>query len=180
MPAMSTHSYAGALTSVQETVDPPMQSLHPNARLNGIVTALIGAGVLMFVGGIVEFFLTRKSSPFPWPALVPVCSLVGGALLAVWFVGMAILSYARFGYQLREKDLVIRSGVIWKTRRCVPRARIQHVDIDSGPIDRALGLVEVKLYVAGGLGAVAELPGLAPEAAEQLKEALIVARTDGV
>lgn len=177
---MSSQSYAGALPSVQETADPPMQSLHPNARLNGIVAALIGAGILMLIGAVVEFILTRKSSPFPWPAMVPLCSLVGGAVLALWFVLLAVMHYARFGYQLREKDLIIQSGVIWKSRRCVPRARIQHVDIDSGPIDRALGLVEVKLYVAGGLGAVAELPGLAPEAAEQLKEALIVARTDGV
>lgn len=157
-----------------------LEPLHPNARLNWILSAVIGSGILVLVGCVAEILFTRGARHWPWPFWLPVISLASGAVLVIASIGLAVLRFRRFGYRLREKDLIVQSGLIWRTRRCVPRARIQHVDIDSGPIDRALGLVEVKLYVAGGIGAVAELPGLSPEAAEQLKEALIVARTDGV
>lgn len=162
------------------TIEGPYDRLHPNARLNWVLGGLIGVGILTFIGAIFEFIFTRRTHAWPWPQVIPLFSLAGGTVLAIVSVVGAVMRFSRFGYRLREKDLIVQSGVIWRSRRCVPRARIQHVDIDSGPIDRALGLVEVKLYVAGGIGAVAELPGLAPEAAEQLKEALIVARTDGV
>lgn len=158
----------------------PLQRLHPNARINGLISNAIVTLILAFIGAVIEIILTSRADDWPWPAYLPLISLVGGTLLTGYALVIAYLQYARFGYLLREKDLIVESGVIWRSRRCVPRPRIQHVDIDSGPIDRALGLVSVRLYVAGGLGAVAELPGVAPEAAEQLKEALIVAPTDGV
>lgn len=161
-------------------VGEPMRRLHPNARLGSLVGTAIVFVFLTLGGCIAEILLTRGARNWPWPAYLPLISLISGGLLTGYSLVIAYLQYARFGYQLREKDLIIESGVIWRSRRCVPRARLQHVDIDSGPIDRALGIVEVRLYVAGGFGAVAELPGLAPEAAEQLKEALIVAPTDGV
>jgi membrane protein YdbS with pleckstrin-like domain len=47
------------------------------------------------------------------------------------------------------------------------------VDVTSGPIDRALGLVHVSLHVAGSAGAVLTIPGLAPAEAETLREALL-------
>ncbi len=158
----------------------PLRSLHPNARLNSVIANAIAFVILTIVGSAVEVVIARGARNWIWPTYLPLISLGAGTMITLTAMLMASMRYARFGYLLREKDLIVVSGLIWKTRRCVPRARIQHVDIDSGPIDRALGLVEVKLYVAGGMGAVAELPGLAPEAAEQLKEALIVSRTDGV
>jgi hypothetical protein len=50
---------------------------------------------------------------------------------------------------------------------------VQHVDVTSGPIDRALGLVHVSLHVAGSAGPVLAIPGLSPADAETLREALL-------
>lgn len=173
-------SASPVISSLPTRVPEDFERLHPNARLNWILGGLIGVGIFTLIGAVFEFTLTRKQTDWPWPTMLPAISLASGAVLSILSVVSAIMRFSRFGYRLREKDLIVQSGVIWKTRRCVPRARIQHVDIKSGPIDRSLGLVEVNLYVAGGMGAVAQIPGLSPEAAEQLKEALIVARTDGV
>jgi uncharacterized protein len=162
-------------------LDSSYERLHPNTRIVWIINGLIGVGVLMLIGGVVEMALSRdRRIELPWPAIVPGFTLMLGAIAAVWSITLSILQFARFGYTLRPADLIVASGVIWRARRCIPRARIQHVDIDSGPIDRAFGLVDVSLYVAGGMGPVARINGLSPEAAEHLKEALIVERTDGV
>ena len=58
-------------------------------------------------------------------------------------------------------------------RRCSPRLRIQHVDIESGPIDRAFGMVKLTLYTAGTNAAVGTIPGLLPQDAEALRETLL-------
>jgi hypothetical protein len=64
-------------------------------------------------------------------------------------------------------------GVVWRVSRSIPRVRVQHVDIRSGPVDRALGLVEVSLHVAGSAGPVLTIPGLEPADAEALRELLL-------
>jgi len=155
-----------------------LERLHPNVRTTWQLGAAITVGVLTLVGVVAEFALTRRADGWPVPA--PLLSLGGGAALLVVSLVYNVLAFARFGYAVRPHDVVVQSGVIWRGRRCVPRARVQHVDLTNGPIDRAFGLVEVQLYVAGGLGAVATIPGLSPQAAEQLREVLVGQRADGV
>lgn len=162
-------------------LDPSYDRLHPNARIVWILGGLIGVGILMLVGAGVEFGVLHNRRDWPWPPMIPLMSLCGGVLLAIASVVASILRFSRFGYQLRDADLVVASGVLWRVRRCIPRARVQHIGIESGPIDRMFGLVNVEVFVAGGMGPVAQIGGLSPEAAEQLKEALIVERAvDGV
>ena len=159
------------------------EPLAPGARLLWILHGIVTVGVLTLIGAIVEVSLAHNRNvawPMPWPRLVPGVALIGGGLLLLVVVTAAMLRYARFGYRLSEDDLIVQHGVLWRVRRCVPRPRVQHVDITSGPIDRAFGLVEVHVHVAGGMGAVAAIDGLSPDAAERLKEALIDSRTDGV
>jgi hypothetical protein len=55
--------------------------------------------------------------------------------------------------------------------------RIQHVDIDIGPVDRAFGLASLSLFTAGTVSAVGRIPGLPPDAAETLRETLLAQET---
>ena len=81
--------------------------------------------------------------------------------------------YDSWRWALRADDVVARYGVVFRVTRSIPRVRVQHVDVTSGPIDRALGFVQVSLHVAGSAGAVLTIPGLAPAEAETLREALL-------
>jgi len=57
---------------------------------------------------------------------------------------------------------------VWTiTRVRVPMARIQHVDIRRGPLERRYGLATVVLFTAAGAHAI---PGLALEVADQLRD----------
>ncbi len=70
--------------------------------------------------------------------------VVAGALLAwrfvVWF---------RTTYEVGPEGLVIRSGVWWRTVQTVPPQRIQQVDQRRGIRHQVLGLVELRLGLAG-------------------------------
>ena len=158
--------------------DAPLHNVHPNVRLAWIIGSLITVGVLTLIGAVAELSFAMSTHRMPWPAKLPLVSVCAGVILAAIAVVMSVLQYRRFGYALSGRDLVVQSGVFWQVRRCVPRARVQHVDVQSGPVDRALGLAELRVYVAGSSGAVATITGLSPEVADQLKEALIVERAD--
>ena len=104
----------------------------------------------------------------------------GGVVTAATFVGLAVFAlwrtitrFSNWSWELTGHDLVIHRGVVFKLTRIVPRVRIQHVDISSGPLDRFFGLRRLSIYTAGTREADASIPGLTEERAEALRSALI-------
>jgi uncharacterized protein len=76
------------------------------------------------------------------------------------------------GYQLRPDDLLFRRGLMWQRIVAVPYGRMQLVDINRGPLARALGLSELKLVTAAAATGVV-IPGLVDAAAEELRDRLV-------
>ena len=62
----------------------------------------------------------------------------------------ALIRYVSFRYSFEADRLVVREGVLVRSVRHVPFARIQNVDTVQGPLHRLLGVVEVRLETAGG------------------------------
>jgi hypothetical protein len=150
--------------------------LHPAVRWVWLGSAGVMFFVLLVVGLILEF----TALPRDWWLPRGVTALGTALVLSGLAAAYAMMRYGSWSYAVREQDVLIGSGVFWKVRRSIPRARVQHVDITAGPLDRAFGLVEVHLFTAGALGPVASIPGLSPEAAEELRSALVRGGTDGV
>jgi uncharacterized protein len=106
---------------------------------------------------------------------------VGGwwswALLAAWLVLSAwmLLLVPRqvraWGYAEREDDLLVRHGVMFKELVVVPYGRMQFVDVQAGPVDRAFDLSKVQLHTASA-GTDAAIPGLHPAEAARLRDRL--------
>ena len=76
------------------------------------------------------------------------------------------------GYQLRDDDLLFRRGIMFQRFVAVPYGRMQLVDINRGPVARALGLAELKFVTAAAATAVT-LPGPAVDEAERLRDQLV-------
>lgn len=98
----------------------------------------------------------------------------GGIIFAITLVTLVVTPrQARsIGYQLREDDLVFRRGILWQRMVAVPYGRLQLVDITHGPLDRMLGIAQLKLVTAAASTGVT-IPGLPQAAAEQLRDTLI-------
>lgn len=76
------------------------------------------------------------------------------------------------GYQLRDDDLVFRRGLMFQRFVAVPYGRMQLVDINRGPLDRAVGLSELKFVTAAAATGVV-IPGLVAADAEELRDRLV-------
>lgn len=104
-----------------------------------------------------------------WPraalfALVPLA--VAGWLW--WLIGRQVVAVS---YAERDDDLLVRKGVMFRSLVVVPYGRMQFVDVEAGPLDRALGIARVQLHTASP-GSDASIPGLVPEQAATLRDRL--------
>ena len=120
--------------------------------LAGAVTAAVIAGLAAKIGAAT--------------AAIGICLLTAHALLA------RPLCRAK-GYALREHDVLWREGLIWRRETAVPFNRIQHVETAHGPLDRWLGLAEVKVFTAGAAAADIALLGLPASQADRLHRHLL-------
>ncbi len=128
---------------------------------------------------------------------VPVTAMAGAAAAATWsawsafwgasawmlFVFLLSIwwptwSFERWGYRLREGDLLIANGVLFRSVVAIPTGRIQHVDTRQGPLEQWLGLARLHVYTASGMGADGVIPGLVAADAEGLRDQLVAARGD--
>lgn len=82
------------------------------------------------------------------------------------------LEYAAFSYALRQDDLLVQSGVLFKRWSAIPFHRIQHVDTRQGPMERLFGLSRLLVYTAAGVSADGSIPGLGAAQAERLRDEL--------
>lgn len=80
------------------------------------------------------------------------------------------LSFIYSGFALREKDLLYRSGWFNRKTRVVPLNRVQHVSVQSGPIERKYGLASVSIFTAGAGQADFTIHGITNDTALQIKE----------
>ena len=149
---------------------PGWLGLHPGILAVWRIGSLIATPIVAIVASALARALREAIElPLPW--------WLAGVLLAslwlAWSWWLAGRRFAAWRYALAPDDLSVEHGVFWRLARTVPRVRIQHVDVHSGPLDRAYGLAQVSIYTAGSEGAVETIPGLAPETAEALRDALL-------
>ena len=147
------------------------KQLHPALRKVWMLSGLLWATLVAVIAGIIECVWRESETSWPLPAYSVAASLF--VLLAAHALLFSTWRYRAWRYAIRPHDVLLHYGVLWRTRSCIPRLRIQHVDIESGPIDRAFGMVKLSLYTAGTASAVGAIPGLLPADAEALRETLL-------
>ncbi|MDG0968496.1 MAG: PH domain-containing protein [Porticoccaceae bacterium] len=117
----------------------------------------------------------------PWPMDIIAPSILNIAFtipcLASLSLVYAIFADPRKGYALREHDLSYRSGLFFLHTLTQPLTRIQHVEINRGPLQRRYGLAELRAYSAGGQASTFAIPGLSHRDARQLREFIVAHKT---
>lgn len=105
-----------------------------------------------------------------WAAALGGAWLAFQLLLALWIPALA---WSRWAWLIRDRDLMIASGVIFRSVMSIPLSRVQHVDVQQGPIERMFGLARVNIYTASGSGADGVIPGIELAEAEALRDRLV-------
>jgi membrane protein YdbS with pleckstrin-like domain len=80
--------------------------------------------------------------------------------------------HAAWRFALGEEALLVHRGVLVRVESVIPYSRIQHVDYTQGPLARLHRLASVVVRTASADGGTVRIPGLSPEEAVALREAL--------
>ena len=139
-----------------------MERPHARVRLLWIGRALLAATVVAGLAIVADRFLSVGPT---------VVGLVGG-LVALVGVVHALLYYRSWRFEIQDDALYLVRGVVTEVETAVPFVRVQHVDTQRGPVERAVGLSSLVVYTAGTRGADIAIPGLTPERATGLRDRL--------
>ena len=152
---------------MEELFAPPLyewKRLSPKFRSMRQLTSIVVPPVLLTVPAVIVGVASGRwwISGLIWAAAAVI------AIVRLAFVGR---SWRSWGYVEREDDLYITHGVMFRSLIAVPYGRMQLVEVESGPLERAFGLATVTLKTASPETG-ARIPGLSPEEATRLRDRL--------
>jgi len=136
-------------------------------------TVLILSKIFAFLVGslIVIIVLRELNDKIPKELQYGIIAIV--ILNLIWGLINAIKGFKHKSYALRQKDIIYKSGWLWKQMTTAPFNRVQHVRIDQGVIERKFNLAKLKIFTAGGNSSDLSIPGLDPVTANELKEFIV-------
>lgn len=141
--------------------DLPWRPVSPRLATVRLVGVGLATAVPALAGLVVGALLT------PWAYLGSVLAvLVGTTTVLLVRRQVAAISWVEL-----EEEIVIRRGRLFRSLVSVPYGRLQYVDLQSGPVARAVGIADLQVHTAspesGG-----SIPGLPVEEAEALRARL--------
>jgi len=146
-----------------EETAPELTPLNPAyVTTTRIASAL---GLLPFVIGatVLEFAQAMPAGTF----FVPVTLI---------YIFMAVVvparKYRHWGYAMGTDRLRVVRGYMFYRDTVVPFGRIQHIDVDQGPIDRRYDLATLTVHTAGNHNSTVALPGLLHADALAMRETI--------
>ncbi|MUG67178.1 PH domain-containing protein [Paenibacillus campinasensis] len=140
-----------------------MNRCHPDYVTTSRIAGLIGEGVIMLAA--VAYLII--ASRIGW-TLIPGWIVLGLSLPSLWFTWyIPSFTYKHFGFMVTDEQLELRSGWLWLSDTLVPMTRIQHVELESGPLLRKYGLAKIKVVTAATTHVI---EALKLEEAEALKK----------
>ncbi len=159
MPRQYSPRISSVMTEQTDELTPLNPAYVTTTRISsglGLLPFLIGAGVLEFA------------------QLLPPGSLMVPVLILCIFMAFVVPArkYRRWGYDMGSDRLRIVRGYMFFRDTVVPFGRIQHIDVDQGPIDRRYDLATLTVHTAGNHNSTVALPGLLHADALAMREAI--------
>lgn len=118
------------------------------------------AGLIVWI----EFFLKEEIPNFTIYFYILFTSL----FIIIYIV--FIVGFKKRKYAVRDKDISYKSGILLKKTTTVPFNRVQHIEIDQGPISRLFKLATLSVFTAGDSSDDLKISGLLKEDAIKIKE----------
>jgi membrane protein YdbS with pleckstrin-like domain len=152
----------GELPTIESASFNPLEKEY--LKVSRIVFLISGTIVLLI--GILLFYFIKK---IQIPMVIYSSAVVFIVLSVVGWLSNNI-SFKHSGYALRERDILFRRGWLIRKTRAVPLKRVQHVSVQSGPLERKFGLSSISIYTAGSQEADFTINGITEQRAQQIKE----------
>ena len=143
--------------------DDALTPLHPN-----FVKVVRIGWALALLPVVIGALVLESAELLPRGAVLVPVLLVG----AIAVLRVPLRRYQARGYHLGEDRLRVVRGLLFRSDTVVPFGRVQHIDVEQGPLERLYGLGTLVLHTAGNHNSSVSLPGLAHDDALAMREAI--------
>ena len=123
---------------------------------------------IILVAAVFVFYFTNKEKEIP--DFVFLTSMIAVFLFLVFYISLTKTIFSRKKYLVHDTYLSYKKGLLVRQMTVIPFSRIQHIEIDEGPIERYFKLSTLSIYTAGDSGKDLKISGLKKEKAQEIKE----------
>ncbi|MFL0355313.1 PH domain-containing protein [Erythrobacter sp. GH1-10] len=147
--------------------DTELTRLHPNyktaLRVRAALTSIpFVIGALILEGALAS----NDANPLPYGVIIGTVVFIALVLI----IRVPSRRWSARGYQISDDRLRVVRGILWHHDTVVPFGRVQHIDVDQGPLDRFFDIATLTLHTAGSHNASVHLPGLQLRLANDMRE----------
>ena len=144
-----------------------LTKLHPNYSHALRLQTTLSAIPFLIAAMVLEGALAEQPG-FPTGIVAGSVMLVALALI----IRIPARRYNARGYQISADRLRVVRGILFRVDTVVPFGRVQHIDVNQGPIERLFGIATLTLHTAGNHNASVALPGLGEQLARDMRETI--------
>jgi len=150
------------------TPEPLADALVPLERR---VLSLWRIRATLALGAAVALVLAAGAGAGAWLAagVVAASLAVGGGLLVRWWTGLV---WRAWQFRIGDGALHLRHGVLTRRESTIPLHRVQHIDLEAGPLERRLRLTSLVLRTASA-SSDSTIPGIDASEAEELRARIL-------
>ncbi|MEL6122975.1 MAG: PH domain-containing protein [Bacteroidota bacterium] len=139
---------------------------------------------------IILRFVRRLVSQL-WPILIALFLGRGGggtweryeaiaSFFGVFGMVVSVIAYFRYYYRVSDTELVIRKGILKKTKLNIPFGRIQSINFRQTLLHRLLQVTELRLETAGSTGEETKIDALSIPLANDLRSLLLAKKKEAL
>lgn len=158
---------APALTPARQPLDDDdeLTRLHPNYA-HALRVQAVFVSIPALIAALALETAIREQGLLAQGVIAGPVLLIALALI----IRIPMRRYNARGYQMSADRLRVVRGVLFRADTVVPFSRVQHIDVQQGPLERFFGIATLTLHTAGNHNASVSLPGLGEPLARTLRE----------
>lgn len=123
------------------------------------------------LGAVVALVLAGGVGAGAWVAGLGLALVLGlgGGLLVRWWTSLV---WRAWQFRIGDAALHLRHGVLVRRESTIPFHRVQHIDLEAGPLERRLGLTTLVLRTASA-SSDSTIPGIDAAEADALRTRIL-------
>lgn len=123
------------------------------------------------VGSASTLALAGGAGAGAWPVGLAAALVlgIGGGLLVRWWTSLV---WRAWQFRIGAGALHLRHGVVTRRQSTIPFHRVQHIDLEAGPLERRMRLTTLVLRTASA-SSDSTIPGIDADEAEALRSRIL-------
>ncbi|VYT64637.1 PH domain-containing protein [Clostridium tertium] len=146
------------------------EKLNEKAIKSWVISRIFGTVILTIILIVIRIFLFKIIDNYAEINLIITTIMIIIILISLLtsFIN-PIFEYKQWKYKITEDKIEFTEGIYFVRRVIIPIVRIQHIQLNQGPINKFLKLYDITIFTAGGQH---KIPNIQAERAEEISEYL--------